>query len=53
MARNLEAGRTAKRLAEQEVVVMRLRAALGAEVAELEERRRQHREAVSADENWS
>ncbi len=52
MARNLEAVRTAKRLAEQEVVVLRLRAALGAELAELEERRLQHREAVQALENW-
>ncbi len=52
MARNLEAVRAAKRLAEQEVNVALIRASLEKELAELESLRLAYREAVSRDENW-
>jgi hypothetical protein len=52
MARNLEAGRTARAVAEQETVVTYLECKLEVARAELEKRKRLAREAVSKSENW-
>jgi predicted unusual protein kinase regulating ubiquinone biosynthesis (AarF/ABC1/UbiB family) len=52
MARNLESGRTARLVAEQEQIVARLKWELDLAKEALVARKKAHREAVQNPENW-